>query len=118
MHPARPALRDNDISDLFDVTREDLEHQTKLSFSDAVEALDYITQHRNQISDTAPAPSFTGHKYDYVAEQLGYLAGNDLYDAYLAGRMTTAALRKLFLTHIEQSGAARTTYSQVISRVR
>ncbi len=118
LHPARPALRDNDISDLFDVTREDLEHQTKLSFSDAVEALDYITQHRNQISDTAPAPSFTGHKYDYVAEQLGYLAGNDLYDAYLAGRMTTAALRKLFLTHIEQSGAARTTYSQVISRVR
>src|SRR5277367_3292771 len=118
LHPARPALRDNDISDLFDVTREDLEHQTKLAFSDAVEALDYISQHRKQISDTAPAPTFAGHKYDYVAEQLGYLAGNDLYDAYLSGRMTTAALRKLFLTHIEQPGAAREAYLQLRARLQ
>ena len=46
LHPARPALRDADIADLFDVTREDLEQQTSLPFADAVEALDYLTQHR------------------------------------------------------------------------
>ncbi len=130
LHPARPALRDADIADLFDVTREDLEQQTSLPFADAVEALDYLTQHRehdfrgNQRSQRQPsesfaqAPAFTGRKYEYAAEQLGYLAGNDLYDAYLEGRLTTAALRKLFLTHIELPGVARETYIQLRARLR
>jgi Haem-binding uptake, Tiki superfamily, ChaN len=118
LHPARPALRDTDLADLFDVTREDLEHQTSLSFADAVEALDFLTQHREHDSGAAQAPAFTGRKYQYVAEQLGYLTGNDLYDAYLEGRLTTAALRKIFLTHIEQPGVAREAYVQLKTRLR
>ena len=132
LHPARPALRDTDIAELFDVTREDLEQQTALPFPDAVEALDFLTQHREQvfrdtrrsrcqpgaIESLAHAPAFTGRKYEYVIEQLGYLTGNDLYDAYLEGRLTTAALRKLFLTHIEQPGVACEAYVQLRSRLR
>jgi hypothetical protein len=117
LHPARPALRDTDIANLFDVTREDLEHQTSLPFADAVEALDFLTEHREQDLPAAQVPAFTGRKYEYVAEQLGYLTGNDLYDAYLEGRLTTAALRKLFLTHIEQPGLAREAYLQLRTRL-
>jgi hypothetical protein len=118
LHPARPALRDTDLADLFDVTREDLEQQTSLPFADAVEALDFLARHREHDFRAAQAPAFTGHKYEYVAEQLGYLTGNDLYDAYLEGRLTTAALRKLFLTHIEQPGVAREAYVQLRTRLR
>src|ERR1035441_3431701 len=120
LYPTRPALRDTDIADLFDVTREDLELQTSLPFADAVEVLDFLTQRRqaSTIQSFEPAPPFTGHKYEYVAEQLGYLAGNDLYDAYLEGRLTTAALRKLYLTHIEEPGVAREAYAQVRTRLR
>ena len=118
LHPARPALRDTDLADLFDVTREDLERQTSLPFADAVEALDFLIQYREQDSRAAQAPPFTGHKYEYVAEQLGYLTGTDLYDAYLEGNLTTAALRKLFLTHIEQPGVARAAYVQLRTRLR
>ncbi len=118
LHPARPAFRDPDLAELFDVTREDLEHQTSLAFADAVEALDFLTQHRECDFRAAQAPAFTGRKYEYVAEQLGYLTGNDLYDAYLEGRLTTAALRKLFLTHIEQPGVAREAYVQLRTRLR
>jgi len=118
LHPARPAVRDSDIAELFEVTREDLEHQTSLPFADAVEALDFLIQHREQDSRAAQAPAFTGRKYEYVGEQLGYLTGNDLYDAYLEGRLTTAALRKLFLTHIEQPGVARKAYIQLKKRLR
>ena len=117
LHPARPALRDADIAELFEVTREDLEHQTSLPFVDAVEALDFLIQHREQDSRTAQAPAFTGRKYEYVVEQLGSLTGNDLYDAYLEGRLTTAALRKLFLTHIEQPGVARKAHIQLRTRL-
>src|SRR5208337_4390901 len=49
LHPARPALRDADLADLFDVTREDLEHQTSLPFAAAVEALDFLIQHREHV---------------------------------------------------------------------
>jgi len=118
LHPARPALRDSDIAELFDVTREDLEHQTSLPFADAVEALDFLIRHREQDARAAQAPDFTGRKYEYVAEQLGYLTGNDLYDAYIEGRLTTAKLRKLFLTHIEQPGVARKAYVQLRTRLR
>jgi hypothetical protein len=122
LYPARRALTDADISDLFDVTREDLEQQTALAFADAVEVLDFLTLHRandvHSAESLAPAPEFTGHKYEYAAEQLGYLTGNDLYDAYLAGRLTTAALRKLFLTHIEAPGAGREVYVQARERLR
>jgi hypothetical protein len=118
LHPARPAFRDTDIAELFDVTREDLEHQTSLPFADAVEALDFLTLHRKQDFRSSPAPAFAGRKYQYVVEQLGYLTGNDLYDAYLEGRLTTAALRKLFLTHIEQPGVAHKAYVQLKTRLR
>jgi hypothetical protein len=118
LYPARRAVRDTDLADLFDVTREDLENQTSLPFADALEALDFLTQRRAHDCEAAPAPAFTGHKYEYVAEQLGYLMGNDLYDAYLEGRLNTAALRKLFLTHIEQPGVAREAYVQLRTRLR
>jgi heme-binding uptake protein ChaN (Tiki superfamily) len=117
LHPARPALRDPDIADLFDVTREDLEQQTALPFADAVEALDFLTEHRKQDFRGAPAPAFSGRKYEYVAEQLGHLTGTDLYDAYIEGRLTTTALRKLFLTHIEEPGVASQAYIRLRTRL-
>jgi len=118
LHPARPAFRDPDLAELFEVTREDLEYQTSLPFADAVDALDFLTQHRAHDSRAVPAPAFTGRKYEYAAEQLGYLTGTDLYDAYIEGRLTTAALRKLFLTHIEQPGIASEAYVQLRTRLR
>jgi len=128
LYPARPAFRDADLAELSDLTREDLEQQTSLAFSDAAEALDVLAAHRKlertrQKSRLAPewlthTFAFTGHKYEYVAEQLGYLAGNDLYDAYLEGRLTPGALRKLFLAHIEQPGVAREVYFHRVARPR
>jgi hypothetical protein len=122
LYPSRRALRDADIGELFNVTREDLEQQTSLPFADAVEVLDFLTLQRvtdcRDAASLAPAPAFAGHKYEYAAEQLGYLAGNDLYDAYLEGHLSTAALRKLFLTHIERPGLAREAYVQLRTRLR
>jgi heme-binding uptake protein ChaN (Tiki superfamily) len=129
LHPARPALRDADIEALYDVTREDLELQTSLPFADAVEVLDFLVEHRKfdfcsahrarrASGAAAEAPAFTGRKYENAAEQLGYLIGTDLYDAYIEGRLTTTALRKLFLAHIEQPGVAWETYVQLRRRLQ
>jgi len=139
LYPARPAFRDSDLAALLDVTREDLEQETSLPFAEVVEALQFLIEHREQklsismdsrdsrcrkgarrvgSSESIMAvPAFSGRKYEYVAERLGYLVGTDLYDAYLDGKMNTAGLRKLFLTHIEQAGVARETYAQLVARL-
>jgi hypothetical protein len=118
LHPARPAFRNSDLAELFDVTREDLELQTALPFADAVEVLDFLTEHRQNDFRDLHAPAFTGRKHEYAAEQLGHLTGTDLYDAYIEGRLSTASLRKLFLTHIEEPGVACEAYICLRRRLR
>jgi hypothetical protein len=139
LHPARPALRDADLAGLLDLTREDLENEAGLPFADAVDALQFVTQHREQFvrRDSASGarsgrscvrrsynpepnrqlPEFTGRKYEYVIARLGCLTGTDLYDSYLEGYLTTTGLRRLFLTHIERPGVARETYLQLLYRL-
>jgi hypothetical protein len=124
LYPARAAVRDRDIAEMFEITREDLERQTGLPFREAVEALEFLTEIRTAAAagklaaEIEIGQKLAGRKFDYVAEQLGYLTGTDLYSAYLDGRLTTAALRRLFLTHIEIRGVAQATYAQVCARVR
>jgi hypothetical protein len=136
LHPARPGFRDADLAELYDLTCEDLEQQTDLRFPDAVDALDALTALRKfdhscpcdqhgveKGASCAPdalaqAISFTGDKYEYVVEQLGYLTGNDLYDAYVDGRLTPNAIRKLFLTHIDEPDVARRAFADLTSKLK
>jgi len=128
LYPARPAFRDADLLELYELTREDLEHQTSLGYAQTVEAIDFLVMHREsdrtgrKTNDVAEwlKQSFAGssRSHEFVTDRLGCLLGNDLYDAYLDGRLKPAALRKLFLTHIEDTGAATETYSQLADRLR
>jgi len=153
LYPARPAFRDPDLHELYELTREDLEHQSSLPYSDVVEILDFLVWHRqparvetgfapsqlapprlvpSRLESSRPAPSgmraagpdwtrvlaFTGRKWEYVTEQLGCLLGNDLYDAYIDGRISPAALRRLFLAHLEEPGVAREVYANLNSSLR
>ncbi len=139
LHPARPAFRDAEIAELYELTHEDLEQETSLPFADATQALDAVSRLRDfdrrsarraskpgsSAKENCRAPecltrilSFTRSQSEYVSEQLGYLAGNDLYNAYVEGRLTPSALRKLFLSHIHEPGAAREEYFQLISRLQ
>ena len=69
-------------------------------------------------SDWTRVLAFTGRKLEYLTEQLGCLLGNDLYDAYIDGRTSPAALRRLFLVHLDEPGAAREVYANLNSRLR
>jgi hypothetical protein len=59
-----------------------------------------------------------GEKLDYLTQQLGYMLGSDLYDAYLEGRVTRRFLKGLFLLHLEQPGAARSAYLALVRKAR
>jgi len=127
LHPARPAFRDADLEELCELTCEDLEQQTALPYRDVVEALNFLWWHRqsgrSQRShpagpDWTRALAFTGRKWEYVTEQLGSLVGNDLYDAYIDGRIGAPALRRLFLAHLEEPGVASEAYANLNTRLK
>lgn len=125
LHPARPAFRDRDLEELYELTREDLEQQTSLAYSDVTETLDFLAWHRQSSAQRARAAgpdwtrvlAFTGRKWEYATEQLGCLLGNDLYDAYIDGRVGPAVLRCLFLAHLEEPGAASDVYANLNLRL-
>jgi hypothetical protein len=59
-----------------------------------------------------------GQEFDSSALQWGYQIGSAIYANYLAGRVKPSGLRRLFLAHLEEPGAARKVCTAVIARVR
>jgi hypothetical protein len=53
-----------------------------------------------------------------AARALGEKMGNQIYEAYLAGKVTASGLRRLFLAHLEEPGLARKVSIAVIARLR
>jgi len=128
LYPARTAAREADLRDLSDQTREDVERQTGLGFAESNRAINFLLLHRllelnpKQCDDVRGSLDegirSSGAKFEYVTQQLGYLLGSDLYDAYLEGRATPRYVRGLFLTHVEEPGAARAAYFDLVHKLR
>jgi len=126
--PARPALRDTDLYELYDETHEDLEQQTPFSFAELIRTVDFLVLHREFEANArryAETPELiragvecSGKKFDYATQQLGYLLGTDLYDAYLEGRITRRSLRQLFLIHLGEPGVAHEAYFSLVRKLR
>jgi hypothetical protein len=55
---------------------------------------------------------------DASAQEWGYRIGNQIYEAYLAGKVTPANARRLFLVHLNEPGLARKVCAAVISKLR
>jgi heme-binding uptake protein ChaN (Tiki superfamily) len=128
LYPARPALREADLRELMEQTREDIERQTGLTFAESMRALDFLLLHRLLEVDAKQCDQVrgsldegvrsSGSKFEYITQQLGYLLGCDLYDGYLEGRVTPGFVRGLFLTHVDEPGTAREAYFTLVNRLR
>ena len=57
-------------------------------------------------------------KVESSAQDLGYRIGSQIYDAYLAGKVTPSGLRRLFLAHLDEPGLARKVCAAVIAKLR
>ena len=57
-------------------------------------------------------------KRESVSQDLGCRLGNQIYDAYLAGKVAPSGLRRLFLARIDEPGVARKVCTAVIAKLR
>ncbi len=73
---------------------------------------------RAAVEKAAHASGRDPEKSEASAQQWGYRIGNEIYIAYLAGKVTPKALRRLFLAHLEQPGSARKVCTAVIAKLR
>jgi hypothetical protein len=58
------------------------------------------------------------NKFESAAHDLGYRMGSQIYDAYLAGKVSPSGLRRLFLAHLSEPGLARKVCAAVIAKLR
>jgi Haem-binding uptake, Tiki superfamily, ChaN len=74
---------------------------------------------RAACSKAARAAARAGEdELDSSAQHWGYRIGSEIYDAYLAGKVTPRGLRRLFLVRLDEPGVARNVCAAVISKLR
>jgi uncharacterized iron-regulated protein len=57
-------------------------------------------------------------KFESSAQDWGFRIGNQIYDAYLGGKITPSGVRRLFIAHLYEPGLARKVCAAVISKLR
>ena len=57
-------------------------------------------------------------EFESRAQQWGDLIGHQIYEAYLAGKVAPAGVRRLFLAHLDEPGLARKVCATVIAKLR
>lgn len=57
-------------------------------------------------------------KFECAAQDWGFRIGNQIYSAYLAGKIAPAGLRRLFLAHLHEPGVARKACAVLIGKLR
>jgi hypothetical protein len=68
----------------------------------------------NTSSQIASAPlAARADNFQSGAEFVGYMLGNHIYDRYLQNRISRSAVRRIFLTHLDQGGKAKEMFSQL-----
>jgi hypothetical protein len=127
LYPARPAARESDLYTLYSQPEEAIEKQTLDSCREYMEMIDFIVLHKDFESNARQYPvlpplirkgiSFTGAKFAFSTEKLGYMLGTQLYDAYVAGRLSKRYIRSLFFRKLN-GPAARNGYFQIARKTR
>ena len=57
-------------------------------------------------------------EFESISREWGYRIGDQIYAAYLAGKVTPAGLRRLFLAHLDAPWLARRVCMAVIAKLR
>lgn len=128
LYPARPAVKETDIYALYAQPREQVEERTIYTYREYMRMLDVIVMHKDfekyprqyiHVPELVrEGMEYSGEKFDYVTQQLGCLLGTELHAAYVAGHVGKRFVRSLFFRRLDTPGAARTTYFEIVRRLR
>ncbi len=82
-------------------------------------AMESMLLNRSAIEKAAQAATRDDNVgFDSTALEVGQRIGSQVYDAYLAGKLAPAGLRRLFLAHLHEPGMGRKVCGAIISKLR
>ncbi len=127
LYPARQPVRESDLYALYAQPREAIEEQTIYRYREYMEMIDFLVLHKDYERNLrhyhetpeliGAGRQYTGDRFEYTTVKLGQMLGNQLYDAYVGGRVFKRFLRSLFMRNLEKPGAARTAYFAAVRRI-
>ena len=126
LYPARPPVREGDYYALYSHPRQVVEYCGLYSYREYLEMIDFLLLHkdyelrREQYGRTPrlinSGLQYSGARFAYVTRELGLMLGTELYDAYVAGRMSRQSLRALFFRSRRRGDAAK-RYFGLVERI-
>ena len=126
LYPARPAVREAHYYALYSHPREMVGYYGLYSYREYLEMIDFLLLHkdyevRREQYGRSPhlletALQYSGARFNYVTRELGLMLGTELYDAYVAGRISKQSLRALFFRSRNGCDAEK-QYFRLVQRI-
>ncbi len=127
LDPSRRPVRETDLYALYAQPREAIE-TPYYSYREFMQMVDFLVLHKDweaNLRHYFHAPQLlrdglrvSGERSVFITQRLGRMLGTELYDAYLAGRVSKRYVRSLFFRKVNAPGAARKLYFEVVRRIR
>jgi len=127
LSPERPPVRETGLYELYTRPSEPVE-QFLDGYREFAEMIDFLVLHKDWEANhryyfqtpklLLDGTGYRDKKFVFVTAKLGHMLGSELYDAYVAGRVSKRYIRGLFLRRLSADGSAKRTYFDVVRRVR
>lgn len=127
LSPERPPVREAELYELYTRPCEPVE-QFPGGYREFAEMIDFLVLHKDWEANhryyfqtpqlLRDGIGYSDEKFIFVTARLGHMLGSELYDAYVAGRVTRRYLRGLFLRRLGATGSAKRMYFDIVRRVR
>ncbi len=127
LNPGRAPARETDLYALYAQPREAVERPF-YNYREFMQMIDFLVLHKDWEANyrhyvgmpqlLRDGLHFRDERFEFVTGRLGQMLGSEVYDAYVAGRLSKRYMRALFFRRLVTSNSARKMYFDVVRRVR
>ncbi|MBZ5646241.1 MAG: ChaN family lipoprotein [Acidobacteriia bacterium] len=127
LSPERPPVREADLYALYTQPCESVEQRFD-GYREFMETIDFLVLHKDWETNfrryfqmpqlLRDGIRYRDERFVFVTEKLGHMLGSELYDAYVAGRLSKRYIRALFFRKLAAADSARKMYFDVVRRSR
>jgi len=128
LHPARVMVKEAELFAGYAKAPAEIEQRTLYSYREYMQLMDFLVLHRDYELNqkryihkpplVAEGLRFQGDKFSFATRKLGALLGNELFAAYVVGRVSRRYVRSLYFRKLHLAGVAEESYFQCVGRVR
>ena len=127
LNPGLPPARETDLYAFYTQTPDAVD-LSRYSYLEFMQMIDFLVLHKDWEANhryyfqmpplLREGILYRDEKFVFVTSRLGRMLGSELYDAYVAGRLSKRWIRSLFFRKLAAPGSARKMYFDIVHRVR